>query len=303
MEVAFFYRIFGFLVVSCSLLGMEISLSEGTRVSDTSIKWLESNLSDIGSEKNLKKKLKKFFSDSSESYFKLLVDVYRMGIDIIFKIGVEINNEIVCPLDNIEDFKKVMEFQRQCSEVKLVDLNQWQIGNISILMNACKKDVNYEVVDLLLNAGADLEIKDPMEFTAFMIACDQGQTEIVESLLKARANYKCQNVSGETGLILASLKGHQGVVKAIIEADKDKQIINTKDKKGMTALSHACDQGQTEVVESLLSAGAVACLQDNKGLTALDHANIGLEACGLEACAEQSKRRYNQIVNRLKKKQ
>ncbi|XP_037909760.1 ankyrin repeat and KH domain-containing protein mask isoform X3 [Hermetia illucens] len=90
--------------------------------------------------------------------------------------------------------------------------------------------------------------------TALTLACAGGHEELVELLINRGANIEHRDKKGFTPLILAATAGHEKVVDILLKhnADLEAQSERTKD----TPLSLACSGGRYEVVELLLNVGA-----------------------------------------------
>ena len=122
-----------------------------------------------------------------------------------------------------------------------------------------------ELVQDLINAGADVNGQDNDGYTPLLVAANGGYHEIVQNLIDAGAKVNMQERSGCTPLhFAASSCHHQRIVKTLIGAGAD---VNRRNKMGRTPLHDAAANGQ--VVQQLLAAGANVNMQDNGGETPL----------------------------------
>jgi ankyrin repeat protein len=94
-----------------------------------------------------------------------------------------------------------------------------------------------EYVKLLLDFGANIEIKSPWDGrTALMDAALYGHDETVALLLRRGANPNATNCLKKTALIWAADNAHLGSIKLLLAADAD---ISLQDEHGKTALFYA----------------------------------------------------------------
>ncbi len=104
---------------------------------------------------------------------------------------------------------------------------------------------------LLIEAGADLNLRDAEGRTALRVAAESGHVELVVILRDAGAD-----VAGlcEAELRHASSKGYLDRVQALIRAGAD---VNAREiPNGRTALMSAATAGHTAVVQALIEVGA-----------------------------------------------
>ncbi|KAK9744180.1 Ankyrin repeats (3 copies) [Popillia japonica] len=106
-------------------------------------------------------------------------------------------------------------------------------------------------------AGYGMDVDSETESnhdTALTLACAGGHEELVELLLQRGADIEHRDKKGFTPLILAATAGHEKVVEILLNhnADIEAQSERTKD----TPLSLACSGGRYEVVELLLNRNA-----------------------------------------------
>ncbi|KIW25710.1 hypothetical protein, variant [Cladophialophora immunda] len=98
-----------------------------------------------------------------------------------------------------------------------------------------------EVVEQLLNKGADLESKDVSGCTPLSLAADQGNQVVVQLLLEKSADLEVKEHSrNQTPLALAVENGHQAVVQLLLEKGAE---LEAKDNMGRTALWLAVQKG------------------------------------------------------------
>ena len=87
--------------------------------------------------------------------------------------------------------------------------------------------------------------------------CKYGTLEIVEALLEAGADKEQKNSGGETALIAAANVGRKEIVELLLKEEEpsDKTATNND---GKTALDLASENGHADIVELLEAGGAAA---------------------------------------------
>jgi ankyrin repeat protein len=126
-----------------------------------------------------------------------------------------------------------------------------------------------DVVQVLLDAKADLESKDDSEqLSPLGIASYSGKMDVVNVLLAASANTESTDKTGATPIWLAAQQGHGDVVAALIKGGA--KVDATSDAVGgITPLFIAAHAGHISTVDNLLQAGADPHLATVKGGTPL----------------------------------
>jgi len=134
--------------------------------------------------------------------------------------------------------------------------------------------VNY----LIVVHGEHIEAKHG-SFTALLQASIHGRLDIVDVLLNHGADINSGDATDWSPLFWASLQGHANVVQFLLErgADVNKPTRQSK----MTPLHAASRPGHLEVVRILLAHGADVQIRTRHGETALQAAT----SCGREAVA------------------
>jgi len=146
----------------------------------------------------------------------------------------------------------VSEAQRNDELLNLIDLND--------------PDVRLVIANLL-EEGVSPVVKN----TALRIASNDGHVELVEMLLNNGANVNAKNSYGVTALHIASREGHTDIVAMLLAAGAD---VNIKSDFGDTVLLRASNNGNTEIVSMLLEYGADVNAENNYGQTALSLASL-----------------------------
>eukprot|EP00249_Psilotum_nudum_P036106 c6342_g1_i1 orf=390-2159(+) len=123
-----------------------------------------------------------------------------------------------------------------------------------------------ELVQLLLEFSADLEIRNKAGRTALHEAAAAGEALMVELLLANGARTKAKSSTGWTALHYAVTAGHLEVVRLLLDMGT-KTDDATKD--GRTAIHMAVAEGHKECLRILLEKGGNVDLRGSDGETAL----------------------------------
>lgn len=164
-----------------------------------------------------------------------------------------------------------------------------EIYRITPLMSLIRNDnTNKYVLDLLLENGADVSIKDKNGRTALFAAISSLDINSAQTLIDKGANIKDVDNEGNTLLIYLHNSIYAKVVPMIKFLLKNGLNIDSANNKGETALIKACQQGKDlsemqieficsgsnkqEFITALLDNGANVNIKDNSEKTALDYA-------------------------------
>ena len=128
----------------------------------------------------------------------------------------------------------------------------------------------------LVDAGADVNVKDDTQQSAYLIATSEvgDDPRLLELTLGAGAKVDDKDSYNGTGLIRAAERGYPRIVRRLLRTDIDVDHVN---RLGWTALLEAIVLGEggrphVETVRALVDGGADVNVPDGDGVTPLAHA-------------------------------
>lgn len=137
-------------------------------------------------------------------------------------------------------------------------------GNTALMYAACEGRV--DVVKWLIGKGAYINVKGHDNKTALIYASSKDKPEVVKVLLSIKdidVNVICDGIYGYSALTCAASCGYLETIKALLSSDKID--INALDEwDGKNALMQAAGEGYLKIVELLLSAGADVNIKTKK---------------------------------------
>lgn len=147
------------------------------------------------------------------------------------------------------------------------DINSNAANNVTPIYLAVNRAApNPEILNALVEFGADRDAKDKLGRTALYIATVWGHAEIANILLRAGANSRLVDNDFRTPLHLLCEKTWNAIVgeqvRALLKSGAD---LNAADRDGRTPLHYGVSRGQMELVELLLNLGADPNARDSEG--------------------------------------
>jgi cytohesin len=141
-----------------------------------------------------------------------------------------------------------------------------------------------EVIDFLLQNGANVNHKNLFGNTSLHLACSLCDGLVVHKLLDAGAEPAATNVDGRTVLHAAAISGCGKATDAILQL-AGTSVLNVQDCYKKTALHYAAANGNPGLVRRLLKAGSDPNLLNEDGSTALHLAALGGHTDAIEELA------------------
>lgn len=128
------------------------------------------------------------------------------------------------------------------------------------------QQVRPKLVQLLVNAGANLKLTNYSQETALHIATRKADRQLMQILLKAGANANARSASRQTPLLIAIEHKNVGLIHTLLPY---KPNINLADSFGTTPLHRAVLVQNLPIVRLLLAKGATPNTNSRNGATPL----------------------------------
>jgi ankyrin repeat protein len=146
-------------------------------------------------------------------------------------------------------------------EVRKFDLNKTydsHSNGVTPIIYAIKIQ-SKDMVELLLNCGADINKPDINGKTPLMYAITHGDKDMVKLLIEAGADVNVKDNYGLTPLMLAVKGCNPDILDLLIRAGAD---INKEDDNGKTPIMYSIIHGNKDMVKLLLRKGATVRIVD-----------------------------------------
>ena len=134
-----------------------------------------------------------------------------------------------------------------------VDVDQVGGDYNTALLEAVRHN-HADVMQVLIDAGADIEKKDPFQCSPLLSGCESSVPDVVKVLVRAGADVGARDRDGKTCLMIVSARGFATLVKSLLCMGE--VGVDLVDAQHWTALHHAVANRRAAVVQVLIDAGA-----------------------------------------------
>lgn len=212
-------------------------------------------------------------------YTEMMLKLKRFFILILFVclIGCgKTNKKEIVNLQNATAKKIYIQTSTEQTSVTPEAKKQLQIKiskqfNITPLMQAIDEE-RYDDAKLLIEQGADVNIKDDFGETALTSAARKDNVELIKILLDKGANINAKiDICAADALFLAVANGNTEIVRVLLEHGGN---INSTDDTGKTTVMEASERGNVEIIKDLIQSGANLNSVDKSGNTAIYFASV-----------------------------
>lgn len=210
-------------------------------------------LLEIGADVNLKD------GDGNTPLFYVLDDINLDAAELLLKNGADVNIQ-----GRIGQTPLFIARSKDAVNLLIqykVSVNAREFRNSRTRLFSLTQQGELELVEVLVENGADINIQDRIGQTPLFNAAYYKRTNVVKFILKHGANINIRDKRGRTPLFSAISRD---VAKLIIDSGAD---VNARDNQGKTALFFITYK--KEIVELLLDNGANINAKDNSGNTPL----------------------------------
>ena len=155
-----------------------------------------------------------------------------------------------------------------------VDLNHQEYRNFTALRLAVQEK-RADVVQVLIDAGADIETKTDEGYSPLHLASISGELTSMKMLVKAGADVRATDAERDTCLTLAAHFGHTDTVRYLVSLPE--VDLNHQEYRNFTALHLSVQEKHGDMVPVLIDAGADIETKTDTGRSPLHLASISGE--------------------------
>jgi len=202
------------------------------------------------------------------AYFMFMAAMMVCVIVYILIILVPTSSGVDWDLVTATDYEAIPVIEKLLDDGADIDMTLQRTS-----LHAAAANGNLEIVELLIERGANTNLKDVHGRVPMFVALAEHQPEIARRLAK-ETDPNVRTADGSTLLMAAARAEEIDFVQWALDQGTDVNAIRAE-KKNATALIIAARKGNPEIVQLLLDRGADPYLTNDEGQTALDLAKGG----------------------------
>ncbi len=128
-----------------------------------------------------------------------------------------------------------------------IDIDRKDVNGYSPLAQAVKKN-HFDMLRLLVDAGADLDVQTLQGNTLLMLAVQSENPAAVDYLLTRDSRIDAQNSVGETALMLAAAGAQNRIIEMLIAAGADLKLRNNEDLNAFQIADNAGHKDTAQLI-------------------------------------------------------
>lgn len=154
-----------------------------------------------------------------------------------------------------------------CQQLDMVKyLNMKGSRSMTSLHWSVKSRGEENMVQFLLDRGADVNVENEWNQTPLHLSVEGGQIAALRGLLKAGADPNAKDDRGQSPLHWGALWGNEDIVRELLDGGAD---ISSVDDQGKTAMHLCASDGNAKTMRVLMNGKVQVNAKDNHGRTAL----------------------------------
>jgi ankyrin repeat protein len=152
------------------------------------------------------------------------------------------------------------------------DVNLRDKASNTTALEHAVRNANREMVQLLLAAGAKVNLANESGQTVLMMLDTDATSDLVWDLINAGAKVNSKDKDGDTPLMNAARYNNVDLIRTLLEAGAE---VEARNEGKQTAVMQAASEGLVNIIKTLVMAGANINAVDGQGKNALSYALEG----------------------------
>jgi len=186
----------------------------------------------------------------------ILVAMYRKDdkiIDFLLENGVEKDVYLAAGLGDLETLKELLQDEENINSIRNTDPSKPYLRGTTLLHLATSRD-SVDVVEFLLEKGAEVDIRDGDGYTPLHDAAGQNALKVAQLLIEQGATVDALCQDSSTPLHRASACGRVEMIELLLDNGADINAIDGISRS--TPLHNAIGTNRIESVKILITRGA-----------------------------------------------